>query len=119
MESDDVRMSFLKHLEELRKRLLISVLFLLICFFPSYYFCTQIFDFLMKPLIENLPAGSTLIFTRPAEGFTTYLKVAFFAALFMSVPVILYQGWKFVAPALYKNEKKIFEKIYPLQTLLL
>ena len=61
----------------------------------------------MKPLIENLPEGSTLIFTRPAEGFTTYLKVSFFAALFLAVPFILYQAWRFIAPALYKEEKQI------------
>lgn len=107
MESDQARMPFLSHIEELRNRLLMTTLALFICFFPCYYFSDKIFNFLMKPLIENLPSGSSLIFTRPAEGFTTYLKVAFFAAFFISVPVILYQGWKFVAPALYKDEKKI------------
>jgi len=61
----------------------------------------------MKPLIENLPEGSSMIFTRPAEGFTTYLKVSFFAALFMAVPFILYQAWKFIGPALYKEEKQV------------
>lgn len=100
-------MPFLKHIEELRKRLLYALIAVIICFIPSYYFSSQLFEFLMKPLIESLPEGSTLIFTRPAEGFTTYLKIAFFASLVLSVPVILYQAWKFVAPALYKNEKKI------------
>ncbi len=104
---EEAKMPFLKHIEELRKRLLYAVLGVLICFIPSYYYSSQIFDFLMKPLIESLPEGSTLIFTRPAEGFTTYLKIAFFASLILSIPLILYQAWKFVAPALYKNEKKI------------
>jgi len=104
---EEAKMPFLKHIEELRKRLLYAVLGVLICFIPSYYYSSQIFDFLMKPLIESLPEGSSLIFTRPAEGFTTYLKIAFFASLILSIPLILYQAWKFVAPALYKNEKKI------------
>ena len=103
----EVKMPFLKHIEELRKRLLYALIAVIICFIPSYYFSSQLFEFLMKPLIESLPEGSTLIFTRPAEGFTTYLKIAFFASLVLSVPVILYQAWKFVAPALYKNEKKV------------
>jgi len=103
----EVKMPFLKHIEELRKRVLYALIAVIICFIPSYYFSELIFAFLMKPLIESLPEGSTLIFTRPAEGFTTYLKTAFFASLLLSVPVILYQVWKFVAPALYKNEKKI------------
>ena len=103
----EVKMPFLKHIEEFRKRVLYALIAVIICFIPSYYFSELIFAFLMKPLIESLPEGSTLIFTRPAEGFTTYLKIAFFASLLLSVPVILYQVWKFVAPALYKNEKKI------------
>ena len=100
-------MSFLDHLGELRRRLLWSFLAVAILFVPAYYFSNEIFEFLMKPLVENLPEGSSLIFTRPAEGFTTYLKVSFFAALLMAVPFILYQGWKFVAPALYKEEKQV------------
>ena len=104
---NEEKMSFLDHLGELRKRLLWSFLAILVFFIPAYAFSNEIFDFLMKPLIENLPEGSSLIFTRPAEGFTTYLKVSFFASVLLSVPFILYQAWKFVAPALYKKEKQI------------
>ena len=104
---NEEKMSFLDHLGELRMRLLWSLLAVAILFVPAYYFSNEIFDFLMKPLIENLPEGSSLIFTRPAEGFTTYLKVSFFAAAFMAVPFILYQAWKFVGPALYKEERQI------------
>ena len=104
---NEEKMSFLDHLGELRKRLLWSFLAILVFFIPAYAFSNEIFDFLMNPLIENLPEGSSLIFTRPAEGFTTYLKVSFFASVLLSVPFILYQAWKFVAPALYKKEKQI------------
>ncbi len=104
---NEEKMSFLDHLGELRKRLLWSFLAILVFFIPAYVFSNEIFDFLMKPLIENLPEGSSLIFTRPAEGFTTYLKVSFFASVLLAVPFILYQAWKFVAPALYKKEKQI------------
>jgi len=101
------KMSFIDHLGELRQRLLWSLLAVIVFFVPAYYFSNEIFEFLMKPLIENLPEGSSLIFTRPAEGFTTYLKVSFFAAVIFAIPFILYQAWKFVAPALYKEERRI------------
>ncbi|MCZ6684590.1 MAG: twin-arginine translocase subunit TatC [Candidatus Dadabacteria bacterium] len=104
---NEEKMSFLDHLGELRKRLLWSFLAILVFFIPAYAFSNEIFDFLMKPLIENLPEGSSLIFTRPTEGFTTYLKVSFFASVLLAIPFILYQAWKFVAPALYKKEKQI------------
>lgn len=100
-------MSFLDHLTELRKRLLWCVLAIFVLFIPAYTFSSDIFNYLMSPIIENLPEGSSLIFTMPAEGFMTYLKVSFFAALFAAVPFILYQAWKFVAPGLYKHEKLI------------
>jgi sec-independent protein translocase protein TatC len=61
----------------------------------------------MQPIIKNLPKGSTLIFTKPAEGFITYFKVSFFAALVLAFPFILYQAWRFIAPALYKHEKQV------------
>ncbi len=104
---NEEKMSFMDHLTELRRRLIWSLLAIAILFAPAYYFSNEIFEFLMKPLIENLPEGSSLIFTRPAEGFTTYLKVSFFAALFLAVPFLLYQAWRFIAPALYKEEKQI------------
>ena len=104
---NEEKMSFIDHLGELRRRLLWSLLAVGILFIPAYYFSNELFEFLMKPIIENLPEGSSLIFTRPAEGFTTYLKVSFFAALFLAVPFILYQAWRFIAPALYKEEKQI------------
>ncbi|MEM4658424.1 MAG: twin-arginine translocase subunit TatC [Candidatus Methanosuratincola sp.] len=103
----DKEMPFLEHLKELRERLLKSVLAVFVLFIPAYYFSKNIFGLLMKPIVASLPEGSVLIFTRPAEGFTTYLKVSFFAALVGAFPVILYQGWKFVAPALYKEEKRV------------
>ncbi len=105
--NEEVKMTFIEHIEELRKRLLWSILAVIICFIPTYAFSERLFDILMQPIIRNLPEGSTLIFTRPAEGFTTYLKVSLFAALVLAFPFILYQAWKFVAPALYKHEKQI------------
>ena len=100
-------MSFLEHLGELRRRIFWSLLAILVFFIPAYYFSNWVFDFLMKPIRDNLPEGSTLIFTMPAEGFMTYLKVSIFAAIAAAVPFILYQAWKFVAPGLYKHERQI------------
>src|SRR5579884_1867414 len=105
--TEEERMTFIEHIEELRKRILWSLAAVIVCFAATYNFSKQIFDFLMRPIIENLPKGSTLIFTRPAEGFTTFLKVALFAALVLALPFILYQAWRFIAPALYKHEKQI------------
>jgi sec-independent protein translocase protein TatC len=105
--NDEAKMSFLEHLGELRKRILWSLLSIVVFFIPAYAFSEKVFDFLMLPIIKNLPEGSSLIFTRPAEGFITYLKVSFFAAMVAAFPFILYQIWKFVAPALYREEKQI------------
>lgn len=106
MNNED-RMPFLKHLEELRSRLIYSTIAIAVFFIPSYVFSHLIFDFLMLPIRNNLPPDSYMIFTRPAEGFITYLKVSIFSAFVLSFPFILYQFWKFISPALYKHEKKI------------
>jgi len=105
--TEEERMTFIEHLEELRKRILWSLAVVFVCFIFTYNFSKQIFDSLMQPVIKSLPQGSTLIFTKPAEGFTTYLKVALFAALVLALPFILYQAWRFVGSALYKHEKQI------------
>lgn len=101
------KMHFLEHIEELRKRIIYALISIAVFFIPSYYFSKELFDILMTPIINAMPEGSSLIFTRPAEGFITYLKVAIFASFICSVPVILYQLWSFVSPGLYKKEKNI------------
>lgn len=105
--NEEKQLPFLTHLAELRHRILKSLLAVLIFFVPGYHFKNETFDLLMKPIRDSLPEGSSLIFTKPAEGFTTFLKVSFFAAVILAIPVILYQLWKFIAPALYRNEQRI------------
>jgi len=101
--------SFVSHLTELRTRL-IHIFYLLFCFFAiSYYFSEEIYSFLVQPYadaVKNDSQERRLIFTALQETFITYLKVSFFAAFFVSSPLILIQIWKFIAPGLYDNERK-------------
>ena len=101
--------SFIGHLTELRSRLVKSFIYLFIFFVICYFFAENIYAFLVEPYAEAVKddeINRRLIFTALHETFITYLKVAFFAAMFISSPIILTQIWKFVAPGLYKNEKK-------------
>jgi len=101
--------SFTAHLTELRSRLVKSVIYLFIFFIICYFFAENIYSFLVAPYAEAVKddeVNRRLIFTALHETFITYLKVAFFAAMFISSPIILTQIWKFVAPGLYKNEKR-------------
>ena len=107
---DDSKAPLLEHLVELRTRLMRSAAALLITFFGCFYFASDIFDFLAAPLAEQLAdrEGARMIFTDMTEVFFTQVKVAFFAALFVSFPIIANQMWRFIAPGLYKNEKHAF-----------
>ena len=101
--------SFVEHLTELRSRLVKSVIYLFIFFVVCYFFAENIYNFLLTPYAEAVkddPINRRMIFTALHETFITYLKVAFFAAMFVTSPIILTQIWKFVAPGLYKNEKR-------------
>ena len=101
--------SFIGHLTEIRSRLVKSFIYLFIFFVICYFFAENIYAFLVEPYAEAVKddeINRRLIFTALHETFITYLKVAFFAAMFISSPIILTQIWKFVAPGLYKNEKK-------------
>ena len=102
----DEKMPLTKHLEELRRRLIISLVAVLVGFSISYAFKERIFAFLARPLVAVLPQGSTLQYIGLAEAFVTYLKIAFFAGFFVALPVILYEIWKFVAPGLHHHEKR-------------
>ena len=101
--------SFVSHLTELRKRLIHSLIFIFIIFVVGYIFAENIYNFLVEPYakaVRDDGIDRRLIFTALHETFITYLKVAFFAAFFLGSPVLLLQLWKFVAPGLYKNEKR-------------
>jgi sec-independent protein translocase protein TatC len=95
------------HLAELRKRLAISVGTVVVMFFVMFYFWEPLLDWMTTPLVEVLPKGSSIIFTKVQETFFTALKVSFFAGFMVSLPVIFWQLWLFVAPGLYENEKKM------------
>jgi len=100
------KMSFLEHLDELRKRLIYVVYALIAGCVVAYIFIGRIFDFIMKPMQQVLPPGSYLQFTSGAEPFMLYIKIGFLAGIFISSPLILWQVWKFIAPGLYTHEKK-------------
>jgi sec-independent protein translocase protein TatC len=108
---DDKPMPLMEHLMELRTRLLWSIGAFILCFAVCYYFSTQIYGFLARPLADILmaqggPDGDRrMIFTALYEAFFTYLKVAFFGAVFFSFPMWATQLWLFIAPGLYRSEK--------------
>ena len=107
----DQKMPLLDHLVELRRRLLHSLIAIVVLFFASYYFAPAIYAFLVQPLADILTemgGNRRLIFTGLHEAFFTYIKVSFFTALFVAFPFIAMQLWKFIAPGLYANEKKAF-----------
>ncbi len=99
-------MTFIEHLEELRKRVIVSLIAVGVCFIISYIFSKQILSFILLPYTKNV-GKNPLVFITPVEGFLTYLKVAFFSGLFFASPVILYEFWAFVDPALYPHERKV------------
>lgn len=107
-EEDDLdgRMSFLDHLDELRKRLTHAIVALLVGFVGAFAFAARAQDFVMKPLVATLPPGSHFVFTEPGEGFFLQLKIAAILGLLMASPYVMWQVWMFIAPGLYANEKR-------------
>jgi len=99
--------SFVSHLLELRSRLLKSVLAVLLCFCALLPFSNQLYTWLVQPLNAVLPAGGHVIAVDVATGFTVPMRLAFFAALMLAMPLVLYQLWAFVAPGLYRHEKRL------------
>jgi len=109
MSEDKFEGGFVSHLAELRQRLIHSFIFLIIFFVICYFFSEYIYGFLVDPFAQAVKDDNSnrrLIFTALQETFLTYLKVSFFTAFFVTCPYILMQIWKFVAPGLYKHEKK-------------
>ena len=95
------------HIADLRKRLMISAAFLIVAFFACFFIYDVILKFMMVPIEAVLPEGSRMVAIEVQETFFTALKVSFFSAFLLSLPVLFWQFWLFMAPGLYDNEKKL------------
>jgi sec-independent protein translocase protein TatC len=102
-------MSFLDHLEELRKRLVYSIIAVVGGFFVCWGYAENIFALMQRPIMDALHRNGMpekLVYLNPTEPFNLYLKIGFMAGLFVASPIVLYQVWLFISPGLYRNEKK-------------
>ena len=110
--------SFISHLIELRDRLLKAMVALLVVFGVLFYWARDIYSFLAKPLLAELPAGSHMIAVEVAAPFFVPIKVTMFVSLVIALPFVLYQIWAFIAPGLYSHEKKFAIPLVATSTLL-
>lgn len=108
----------ISHLIELRKRLLNCILAVLIIFLALVYFANDIYQLVAAPLISQMPLGATMIATDVASPFFTPIKLTIMVSVILSAPVILYQVWAFIAPALYKHERRLVVPLLVSSTLL-
>src|SRR3989440_10260626 len=102
-------MSFLEHLEELRKRIIYSLIAVTVGFFACWNYHEFIFRFVQRPVMDALQRNGMaekLVYLNPTEPFNLYLKIAALAGLFLTSPFVLYQVWMFISPGLYRNEKR-------------
>ena len=110
-EDDDLlgvgKMSFLEHLDELRKRIVRSCLAVAVGILVTFAYINPIFNFILAPTRKALPPGVKLIYTQPGEAFSLYITVALIAGAVVAAPYIMYQVWMFIAPGLYSNEKRM------------
>jgi sec-independent protein translocase protein TatC len=100
------RMTFLEHLEDLRKRIFYSFIVVIVAVIPAWFFSKDIYNILALPVTRFLPEGEKLAFTTLTAPFMLYIKVSFLTAIFVTSPFIFLQFWMFIAPGLYRREKK-------------
>lgn len=103
----DGKMSFLDHLDELRRRIIYSLVSVLVGCGVAFFWIDDIFTFIFKPMQAVLPAGQTMIYTEPGEQFFLMFKIALMAGLILASPLVFSQVWLFIAPGLYAREKKL------------
>jgi sec-independent protein translocase protein TatC len=103
--------TLISHLLELRDRLLYAIIAVLVVFVPLAIFSEQLYQQLAAPLLASLPEGNKMIVTHPLQAFLTPIKLAFFFAVVIAIPFVLYQIWAFVAPGLYRHEQRM---VWPL-----
>ena len=117
MDVDD-KLPFTAHLDELRRRLIVCFVAVGVGFAASYGFKETLFGILVHPLRRVMDTGETLIYTGLPEAFFTYLKVSLLSGIMLSAPVIIYQFWMFVAPGLYRRERRILIPIVILSSVI-
>jgi len=105
-QTDPNRMSFLQHLDELRARLLRIVIVLVVAFLAAWPISGPVYDFLVVPVKESLPAGARLAYTGISDPFLLYMKISIFTAIFVGLPYALLEFWLFIAPGLYPRERR-------------
>jgi sec-independent protein translocase protein TatC len=103
---DDLKLPFTEHLGELRSRLMICLAALVLGMIPGWFISAPVQAFLQAPLDAVLPQGSHIVNLSVTEGFSNRLRISLIAGLFFSLPVLFYQGWRFVAPGLYSHERR-------------
>lgn len=106
-EQPGTEQSFLSHLVELRQRVVRAAIAIIVIFIPMAFFMQQIFDFLSRPMLAALPTGTKLLATGVITPFMVPLKVTLFGAFLIALPYVLWQVWMFVAPGLYRHEKRL------------
>ena len=102
-------MSLLQHLEELRKRVIFSVIAIAVCFGACWKFAGRIYQVVQQPIqkaLETHHLDTHLVYLNPTEPFNLYLKIGLIAGIFVASPILLYQVWMFISPGLYRREKK-------------
>ena len=109
-------MSFLEHLDELRKRIVQACLGVAVGVLAGFFFINSIVNFILKPTQRVLPAGSRMIYTQPGEAFGLYVQIGLIVGVILAAPWIMYQVWLFIAPGLYANEKKLAVPFVALST---
>lgn len=110
-EFEDSTQSFISHLVELRDRLIRSIVAVLLVFLSLAYFANQIYAFLAGPLLEHMPAGTQMVAIEVASPFLTPFKLTLVVSVFIAMPFVLYQAWAFIAPGLYRHERRL---VFPL-----
>src|SRR5437764_8661881 len=101
------KMSFLEHLDELRKRIVRSCLAIAFGVLATFYWIQPIFNFILAPTRRALPPGVKMIYTEPGEAFSLYIQISLIMGVVLAAPFIMYQVWMFIAPGLYSNEKRL------------
>jgi len=105
--TNDRQQEFIAHLTDLRKKLLKSIIFVIVAFVSLVYFSNSIYEFVAEPLQAFLPPNSSMIATEVASPFLSPLRLAFYVSLLISIPFFLSQIWSFIAPGMYKNERTL------------